>query len=72
MQVLKIFSKKNSFFSAVNSENNEVNKIKNQVNGEWNGVPEVARFYKSKGIKWVTVGDENYGESLNPFKIDFL
>ncbi|CAB3379235.1 Hypothetical predicted protein [Cloeon dipterum] len=52
----------NMFIGAVNYENNEVNKIKNQATGEWAGVPEVARSYKSKGIKWVTVGDENYGE----------
>lgn len=47
---------------AVNSENNEVNKIKNQLTGDWGGVPDVARHYKSKGVKWVAVGDENYGE----------
>ncbi|XP_059475911.1 aconitate hydratase, mitochondrial-like [Neocloeon triangulifer] len=52
----------NMFIGAVNSENNEVNKIKNQLTGEWGGVPEVARHYKSKGVQWVTVGDENYGE----------
>lgn len=39
-----------------------MNKIKNQVSGEWGGVPDVARAYKAKGIGWVTVGDENYGE----------
>lgn len=39
-----------------------MNKIKNQVTGEWAGVPDVARFYKAKGISWVAVGDENYGE----------
>lgn len=39
-----------------------MNKIKNQVTGEWGGVPDVARAYKAKGIGWVTVGDENYGE----------
>lgn len=39
-----------------------MNKIKNQVTGEWAGVPDVARFYKAKGIRWVAVGDENYGE----------
>lgn len=49
-------------YSAVNSENSEVNKIKNQLTGEWGGVPDVARHYKSKGVKWVAVGDENYGE----------
>lgn len=49
-------------YRAVNSENNEVNKIKNQLTGEWAGVPDVARHYKSKGVRWVAVGDENYGE----------
>jgi aconitate hydratase len=39
-----------------------MNKIKNQLTGEWAGVPDVARVYKSKGIGWVAVGDENYGE----------
>lgn len=39
-----------------------MNKIKNQVTGEWGGVPDVARSYKAKGIRWVAVGDENYGE----------
>jgi aconitate hydratase len=52
----------NMFIGATNYENNEMNKIKNQVTGEWGGVPDVARVYKSKGIRWVTVGDENYGE----------
>lgn len=51
-----------NFRSAVNSENSEVNNIKNQVTGEWGGVPDVARAYKAKGIRWVAVGDENYGE----------
>lgn len=32
------------------------------MTGEINGVPEVARAYKAKGIRWVAVGDENYGE----------
>lgn len=49
-------------FSATNAENNEMNKIKNQLTGEWGGVPDVARDYKAKGVKWVAVGDENYGE----------
>ncbi|KAK9888244.1 hypothetical protein WA026_000509 [Henosepilachna vigintioctopunctata] len=52
----------NMFIGATNSENGEMNKIKNQVTGEWGGVPDVARQYKAKGIKWVAVGDENYGE----------
>lgn len=52
----------NMFIGATNSENNEMNKIKNQLTGEWGGVPDVARVYKAKGIRWVAVGDENYGE----------
>ncbi|XP_058450617.1 probable aconitate hydratase, mitochondrial [Malaya genurostris] len=52
----------NMFIGATNIENNEMNKIKNQVSGEWAGVPDVARFYKAKGIRWVAIGDENYGE----------
>ena len=52
----------NMFIGAVNAENGEMNKVQNQETGEWGGVPDVARAYKAKGIKWVTVGDENYGE----------
>ncbi|KAF7272709.1 putative aconitate hydratase, mitochondrial [Rhynchophorus ferrugineus] len=52
----------NMFIGATNFENNEMNKIKNQLTGEWGAVPDVARYYKSKGVKWVAVGDENYGE----------
>lgn len=51
-----------NIFRAVNADNGEVNKIKNQLTGEWGGVPDVARHYKSKGVQWVAVGDENYGE----------
>lgn len=39
-----------------------MNKIKNQLTGDWSGVPDVARDYKAKGVQWVAVGDENYGE----------
>ena len=52
----------NMFIGATNYENNEMNKIKNQRSGDWAGVPEVARDYKANGIRWVAVGDENYGE----------
>ncbi|KAH1026239.1 hypothetical protein HUJ05_010787 [Dendroctonus ponderosae] len=52
----------NMFIGATNIENNEMNKIKNQLTGEWGGVPDVARVYKAKGLRWVAVGDENYGE----------
>lgn len=52
----------NMFIGAINAENDQANKIKNQLTGEWGAVPDVARDYKSKGVKWVAVGDENYGE----------
>ncbi|KAI4457093.1 aconitate hydratase b [Holotrichia oblita] len=52
----------NMFIGAVNSENSEMNKIKNQLTGEWGAVPDVARHYKANGVRWVAVGDENYGE----------
>jgi aconitate hydratase len=52
----------NMFIGATNSENNEMNNIKNQETGSWGGVPDVARDYKAKGIRWVAIGDENYGE----------
>lgn len=52
----------NMFIGATNYENNEMNKIRNQQTSEWGTVPDVARAYKKAGIKWVAVGDENYGE----------
>ncbi|XP_025092955.1 aconitate hydratase, mitochondrial-like [Pomacea canaliculata] len=52
----------NLLIGAVNSENNEMNKVKNQLTGEYGSVPDVGRAYKAKGVKWVVIGDENYGE----------
>lgn len=52
----------NMFIGATNYENGEMNKIKNQLTGDWGAVPDVARHYKANSVKWVAVGDENYGE----------
>lgn len=52
----------NMLIGAINAANGEANKIKNQTNNQWSAVPEVARDYKKKGIKWVVIGDWNYGE----------
>ncbi|KAF4542494.1 Aconitase A/isopropylmalate dehydratase small subunit swivel [Lasiodiplodia theobromae] len=52
----------NMLIGAINSDNGEANKIKNQTTGEYGAVPDVARDYKKKGIKWVVIGDWNYGE----------
>ena len=40
----------------------DIGRIKNIFTGELKPVPDVAREYKAKGIGWVVVGDENYGE----------
>ncbi|KAI6003205.1 aconitase family-domain-containing protein [Pisolithus orientalis] len=52
----------NLLIGAINSENGEANKVKNQFTGEYGSVPQTAADYKSKGIKWVVIGDHNYGE----------
>ncbi|KAK3117142.1 Aconitate hydratase mitochondrial [Teratosphaeriaceae sp. CCFEE 6253] len=52
----------NMLIGAINIANGEANKVHNSTNGEWDAVPATARDYKRKGIKWVVVGDWNYGE----------
>ncbi len=52
----------NCLIGAINIVNGEANKIQNQLTGEWAGVPQVAADYRGKGIKWVVIGDSNYGE----------
>lgn len=52
----------NMLIAAINSENDEPNKIANVIDGGYGGVPDVARVYKANGLRWVVVGDENYGE----------
>ncbi|XP_075260544.1 aconitate hydratase, mitochondrial-like [Convolutriloba macropyga] len=52
----------NFMIGAINSENEEANSIKNRLTGEFGAVPDTARDYKAKGVNWVVIGDENYGE----------
>jgi aconitate hydratase len=52
----------NMFIGAVNYFNDKTNSVKNQLTGKYEEVPKTARDYKSKGIGWVVVGEENYGE----------
>ncbi|KAK4124163.1 aconitate hydratase [Parathielavia appendiculata] len=52
----------NMLIGAINAANGEANKVKNQTTEAWDAVPAVARDYKAKGIKWVVIGDWNYGE----------
>jgi aconitate hydratase len=52
----------NMLIGAINIANGEANKVKNQDTGDVDAVPATARDYKKKGIKWVVIGDWNYGE----------
>ncbi len=52
----------NTLIGAVNAFNKKTNFVKNQLTGDYEGVPDVQRAYKAKGIKTIVVGDHNYGE----------
>lgn len=53
----------NMFVGATNVFTDEIGKVKNQHTGDRGiAVSVVARDYKAHGIKWIAVGDENYGE----------
>jgi aconitate hydratase len=53
----------NMFMGAINAFTGEAGKGKNVLTGETGqSISASARYYKSKGVKWVVVGDANYGE----------
>jgi aconitate hydratase len=52
----------NMLIGAVNAFNEKTNSVKDQLAGSYGEVPDVARHYKAEGLRWVVVGDENYGE----------
>jgi aconitate hydratase len=52
----------NMFLGAINAFTGKAGETKNLLTGEYKQVHEVARDYKAKGLGWVVVGDENYGE----------
>ncbi|MEL0263263.1 MAG: aconitate hydratase, partial [Flavobacteriaceae bacterium] len=52
----------NCLIGAVNAFNEKTNFVKNQLTGEYGGVPDVQRAYKSAQVPTVVVGDQNYGE----------
>ncbi|MDG3583839.1 aconitate hydratase [Galbibacter pacificus] len=52
----------NMLIGAVNAFGKKTNFVKNQLTGEYQGVPDVARAYKAKGVYSIVVGDHNYGE----------
>src|SRR6267143_118298 len=52
----------NMFLGAVNAFNDEVGKAKNMFSGNIESIPQIARQYKQNSIKWIVIGDANYGE----------
>ena len=53
----------NMFMGATNAYTGEAGKTKNLETGEEGGaVSKVARDYNARGLKWVVIGDDNYGE----------
>ncbi|MFA6468863.1 MAG: aconitate hydratase [Bacteroidota bacterium] len=52
----------NMFTGAVNAYSGEAGKGKNLFTGEVKDYSAIAREYKKKGIGWIAIGDENYGE----------
>jgi aconitate hydratase len=52
----------NMLIGAVNAFGEAINEVTSQLDGSKGEVPQVARAYKAAGLKWVVVGDENYGE----------
>ena len=53
----------NLFSGGVNAFSGETGTTLNQISGQADQpISDVARAYKDAGIRWVAVGDENYGE----------
>ena len=47
---------------AVNFYNDDVGKGKNSLTGQTESFSQIARQYKEKNMRWVIIGDNNYGE----------
>jgi aconitate hydratase len=53
----------NMLMGATNAFTGEAGKGKNVLSGETGlAIAKIARAYKANGIKWVVIGDHNYGE----------
>jgi aconitate hydratase len=52
----------NMLIGATNAANGKANKVAHFKTGKVDAVPATAREYKKEGIKWVVIGDWNYGE----------
>ncbi len=52
----------NMLLGAVNAFNDEIGKGKNILNNQLESFSKIARQYKEKRMRWVIIGDNNYGE----------
>jgi len=53
----------NMFIGAINAFTGDAGTGLDQLSGEkGESFPRIARHYKAEGLRWVVVGDENYGE----------
>ena len=52
----------NMLLGAVNAFNEEVGKGINKISNTIEPFPQIAREYKKNNLKWIIVGDNNYGE----------
>lgn len=53
----------NLLLGAVNSfHQDQIGKGKNPLNQETESLAHIAREYKTRGIRWIIIGDNNYGE----------
>jgi aconitate hydratase len=52
----------NLLIGAINFFTDKPGEVKNIFTGQYDKTPNVARDYQRRGIGWVVVGDENYGE----------
>jgi aconitate hydratase len=52
----------NLLLGAVSAFGGQVGAGKNLLSGQQEPFPQIARQYRAKGMKWIIVGDSNYGE----------
>ena len=52
----------NLFVGAINAFNGKTGEGVNVFTGEIAAYPKTGRDYKARGLKWIAIGDENYGE----------
>jgi aconitate hydratase len=52
----------NLLLGAINAFTGEAGRTRNALNGSQQPVAAVAREYRARGLRWVIVGDSNYGE----------